>query len=208
MNGGALWAALSSVGFGVFQVLNARSVGNLTRVYVATFAQLLTATAVFVAIVVVAGSVECFADVPAVAVGYFALSGMLHFFVGWTTLNESQARAGAARTSPLLATTPIFGVLITLIVTGSVPRPIAMAGIAVTVLGAYFVSGSGRHGSVGMRGSGYGLATAAAWALSAVFSVAGLRRFDDPLVGVTVGMAAATAAYGVVLLLIPATRRG
>jgi uncharacterized membrane protein len=203
-----VWAAISGVGFGVFQVLNARAVRNLTKIYVATFAQLLAATAVFVVIVAAAGSGADLVDVPPASLGYFALAGMVHFFLGWTTLNASQARIGAARTSPLIAMTPIFGVLIVLVTTGSLPGPLAMVGIAVTVLGAYVVTDPGSRRRAPLKDSGFGLATAAAWSLSAVFTVAGLRGFDDPLVGVTVGMASAAVAYGAVLLVVPATRGG
>ncbi len=205
---GAVWAAVSGVGFGVFQVLNARAVRNLTQVYVATFAQLLAATAVFVVIVLLSGDAGVLTGIPANSLMYFALAGMLHFFLGWTTLNQSQARIGAARTSPLIATSPIFGVFIAVVATGSLPGWLALLGIAVTALGAYIVTDPGPDQRAALRDSVYGLGTSAAWALSAVFTVAGLRDFDDPLLGVTVGMAAAALAYGAVLLAAPGSRGG
>ena len=205
---GLLWAAVSGVGFGVFQVLNARAVRNLAQVYVSTFAQLLAATAVFLVIVAVSRDAGDVLRIPFASLLLFALAGMFHFFVGWTTLNESQARIGAARTSPLIATTPIWGVLIALPTTGSVPGPTALLGIAVTVVGAYVVTSSGPHQRTGVRESTFGLVTSAAWALSAVFTVAGLRHFDEPLLGVTVSMAAAALAYGAVLLSVPRSRGG
>lgn len=205
---GALWAALSGVGFGVFQVLNARAVRNLTRVYVATFGQLLAASVVLAGIVAGTGSVGQLRDAPLGSLAYLAAAGMVHFVVGWTTLNASQARIGAARTSPLIATTPVFGVLIALVTTGSVPGPLALLGIAVTVLGAGLANDPGLGRRASLRDSGFGLATAAAWAVSAVLTVAGLRGFGDPLLGVTVGLAAATFGYGMALLAVPATRRG
>jgi drug/metabolite transporter (DMT)-like permease len=205
---GALWAALSGVGFGIFQVLNGRAVRNLTQVYVSTFVQLLVATAVFVSIVAVVGPTGDLSDLPLNSLVLFSISGMLHFFIGWTTLNASQARIGAARTSPLIATTPIFGVLIAPVTTGSLPGPLALLGIAVTVVGAYAVTDPGAHRRAALRDSGFGLTTSAAWAVSAVLTVIGLRDFDDPLLGVTVSMAAAALAYGALLLLVPGTRRG
>lgn len=205
---GALWAALSGVGFGVFQVINARAVRHVSKVYVGTFSLLLTATVVLAAIVLAGGSAAALVEIPAGSLAFLAAAGMVHFFVGWTTLNLSQARIGAARTSPLIATMPIFGVLIALVTTGSVPPPLALLGIAVTAAGAYVVSDPGAGQRASLRDSGSGLATAAAWAVSAVLTVAGLRGVDDPLVGVTVGLAAATLAYGAVLLAVPASRGG
>jgi drug/metabolite transporter (DMT)-like permease len=197
---GVLWAAVSGVGFGLFQVLNARAVRGLARVYVGTFVQLLAATVAFVVIVGVAAEPRDLLRIPAGSVVWFALSGVLHFFVGWTTLNQSQARIGAARTAPLIATAPVFGVIFVLFL-GELPKVVALVGVALTVIGAYVVTtpGAGRLPSV--RESGLGLVTAASWALSAIFTVAGLEDFDDPLLGVTVGMAAAASAYGLGLLI-------
>ncbi len=106
---GALWAALSGVGFGVFQVVNARAVRAGGSVYLATFVQVLVATAVFGVIVGAEGRAGQLADVPVGALVLFALAGMFHFFLGWTTMSQSQARIGAARTAPLIATSPNSG---------------------------------------------------------------------------------------------------
>lgn len=205
---GALWAAASGVGFGVFQVLNARAIRDASSVYLATFVQLVVATAVFGGIVAAEGRISDLGEVPAVSLAFFAAAGMLHFFLGWTTLNLSQARIGAARTAPLLATSPVFGVMFALIHPGSVPGPMALAGIAVTVLGAYVVTAPGGAGMAALGDSFHGIATSAAWALSAVLTAAGLRGLDDPLLGVTVGMAAAALAYGAVLAMVPGARGG
>ena len=40
---GAAWAALSGVGFGLFQALNGKAVRDLESVYASTFLQLLAA---------------------------------------------------------------------------------------------------------------------------------------------------------------------
>jgi drug/metabolite transporter (DMT)-like permease len=198
---GALWAALSGIGFGVFQVLNARVIRDVVQVYVATFAQLLVATAVFLGIVVATDRGGDLGGIPAESLGYFAVAGLLHFFLGWTTLAKSQKRIGAARTSPLIATSPVFGVVIALLLYGTVPGPMGLTGIAITVVGAIIVSDPGAGQRASFADSSFGLTTSAAWALSAVSTVAGLRGFADPLLGVTVGMATAALAYGLSLLL-------
>jgi drug/metabolite transporter (DMT)-like permease len=204
---GALWAAVSGLGFGVFQVLNARSVRGVASVYLSTFVLLLAATAVFVVIVAVDGGGLRLLDVPPGGALLFALAGLLHFFIGWTTMSQSQALIGAARTSPLIATSPLFGVVLGL-AAGQLPGGLDLLGIAVTVIGAYVVTDPGRRKRAALRDSVPGLTTAAAWALSAVLTTAGLRAFDDPLLGVTVSMAAAALAYAAVLLVVPAARAG
>ena len=195
---GVLWAAVSGVAFGIFQVINARAVRGLARVYIATFVQLLAATVVFAAIVAVSAEPRELLEIPVGSVLWFALSGVLHFFVGWTTLTQSQARIGAARTAPLIATAPVFGVIFVLFA-GVPPTAVALMGVALTVLGAYVVTSPGAGRLPSLRESGLGLVTAASWALSALCTVAGLEGFDDPLLGVTVGVAAATSAYGLAL---------
>jgi len=84
---------------------------KLTQVYRATFAQLVAATAVFVVIVTFSGDAGAIAQIPRSSLVLFALSGMCHFLLGWTALNARQARIGAARTSPLVATTPLFALV-------------------------------------------------------------------------------------------------
>ena len=90
------------------------------------------------------------AEAPLWGLVAFALAGLVHFFVGWTTLNFSQARIGAARTSPLLSTAPVFGLVFAARSSPrSCPDVAAIGGIALTIGGAYLVSdpGGGRQGA-------------------------------------------------------------
>ncbi|MFL5871775.1 MAG: EamA family transporter [Solirubrobacterales bacterium] len=196
---GAAWAALSGAGFGLFQALNARAVREIESVYVSTFLQLLVAAAILAIAALATEDVGELADAPAWGLISFALAGLVHFFVGWTTLNFSQARIGAARSSPLLATTPLFGLVFAAVFTAELPRGAALAGIALTILGAYLVSDPGGGQRARLRDSGFALATACAWALSPILTVEGLDELDSPLLGVTLGMFAAALAYGALL---------
>src|SRR5204863_331951 len=106
---GALWATASGIGFGLFQALNAKAVRDLGNAYVSTFLQLLIAAVVLVAASLATEDLGDLVHATVWGIVAFALAGMIHFFAGWTTLNLSQQRIGAARTSPLLSTTPAFG---------------------------------------------------------------------------------------------------
>jgi hypothetical protein len=79
---GALWAAASGIGFGLFQSLNRRL-------------QLAVAAAVLSAACVATGEASGLGDAPAGAIAAFAASGIVHFLLGWTFLNLSQKRIGA-----------------------------------------------------------------------------------------------------------------
>ncbi len=197
---GAVWAALSGALFGIFQAVSAVIVRRAVSVSLATFVQLAGATVAVGAIAAVTEGLDRLGEAPARSLVMFALAGMIHFLVGWTSLNRSQRRIGAARTAPLLATTPLFGLLVALVVFGELPGQVALVGIAVTMLGAYVITDPGAGSRVALGESGWGLVTAFVWALSALFTVEGLDGFSYPLLGVTVGMAAATVPYGVLLL--------
>lgn len=204
---GVLWAAASGIGFGLFQSVNVRAVRQLEDVYVSTFLQLLVAAAVLLVACIVAGDLPLLSDASAWAWISFALAGAIHFFLGWTLLNTSQDRIGAARTSPLLTTTPLFGVAIATVTLGQLPGAAALAGIAVTVAGALVITDPRSEAGISWQDSTPGLATAFLWALSPVFTVEGLDELDSPLLGVTIGMVFSVLAYALVLAAAPGERR-
>ena len=196
---GALWAVASGVGFGVFQTLNRRALRGIDDAYVSTFMQLIVAAAVLAVASVATQDLDLVADAPLWSIGVFAIAGVVHFLLGWTFLNLSQKRIGAARTAPLLTTTPLFGLLIAAAL-GEVPSVLALAAIAPTVIGAYLLAGGGREsrgvGGVGGSDSLFGLGTALMWAISAVLTVEALDGLPSPLLGVALGLIAAVPAYG------------
>jgi drug/metabolite transporter, DME family len=196
---GALWATASGIGFGLFQALNAKAVRDIGNAYVSTFLQLSTAALVLVAASLATEDLGDLANATAWGIVAFALAGMIHFFGGWTTLNLSQQRIGAARTSPLLSTTPVFGLAFGVVVASQVPGWLSAVAIVLTIGGAYLVTDPRGVQRLRLRDSGFGLATACAWSASAIFTLEGLDGLDSPLLGVTVGMLAATLAYGALL---------
>ena len=205
---GAAWAALSGLGFGLFQALNARALRDLDSVYASTFLQLLLAAAVLALASVLTEDIGELGDASAWGLAAFVLAGLVHFFVGWTALNLSQARIGAARTSPLIATSPLFGLVFAAIFFADLPAPLALGGIALMIVGAYIVSdpGGGRRATI--ADSGFALTTACAWALGSILTVEGLDELDSPLLGVTVGIFAAALAFGALLAVSGTPLRG
>lgn len=206
---GTAWAALSGAGFGLFQTLNASAVRRLESVYASTFLQLLVAAAILAVAALATEDPTALLHADPIGLALLCLAGLAHFFVGWTSLNLSHARVGAARTSPLLATTPLFGLIFAVAVTGHLPAAPALAGIALTVGGAYLVGS--RSVAAGARAQGdaiYGLATAVAWAFAAALAVRGLERLDSALLGVCVGVLTAALAYAVLMLVVRASLRG
>lgn len=197
---GVLWAAVAGVGFGLFQSVNRASIEDLD-VFRSTFIQLVVSAVILSVATGVSGDLTRLRSVPATALLNFALAGMVHFVIGWTLLNASQQRLGAARTGPLIATTPLFGAIAAAVTLSEVPGPVTTLGIATIVAGAFVVA-LGRRGlrTVRWRDSAYGLGTAMCWAISPVFIRRGLVELDAPLVGVTISMLAAVVAYGGLML--------
>jgi drug/metabolite transporter (DMT)-like permease len=193
---GAFWAAISGLGFGVFQTLNRRTVLGLD-VYVSTFVQLLVAGVVLVVASVVSGDVAQLDGASAAGLAWFAGAGVLHFFGGWTFLSLSQKRIGAARTSPLVSASPVFGVGVAALTLHEWPTLAGLGGIAVVLVGVYLVAleklGDASRPPLG--DAVYGLVTALCWSISPVFIKHALRGLDSPLLGVTIGMVCALAVY-------------
>jgi drug/metabolite transporter (DMT)-like permease len=196
---GALWATASGIGFGLFQALNAKAVRDLGNAYVSTFLQLVIAAVVLLAVSLATEDIGDLADATVWGIVAFALAGMIHFFGGWTTLNLSQQRVGAARTSPLLSTTPVFGLLFGVALASQVPGWLSVVAIALTIAGAYLVTDPTGVQHPSLRDSGFGLATACAWSASAIFTLEGLDGLDSPLLGVTIGTLAAALAFAALL---------
>jgi drug/metabolite transporter, DME family len=194
-----VWAAVAGIGFGLFQSVNRAALRGMDA-YASTFLQLLVSAVILAAAALAGGDPWRLAAAPASAWLSFAAAGLVHFSVGWTLLNLSQQRLGAARTSPLLAATPLFGVLVAALTLHEVPSAPELAGVALIVGGVYLVE-LGRAGGAlaAWTASLFGLGTALCWAVSPILIRHGLRELPSPLLGVTVGVVAATLAYGVAL---------
>jgi drug/metabolite transporter (DMT)-like permease len=196
---GAVWAALSGLGFGVFQTLNRRTLG--LDVYVSTFIQLSIAGVVLVVASLATEDLGQLGDASAAGIAWFAAAGVLHFFGGWTFLSLSQKRIGAARTSPVVSTAPVFGVAVAALTLHESPSAAALAGILVVMAGVYLVA-LARLADTSrppLRDALFGLGSALCWAVSPVFIKHALKGLDSPLLGVTIGMLCALAVYAVML---------
>ena len=193
---GVLWATVSGIGFGVFQSLNRRAIRGIEDPYVSTFVQLAVATAILVVASLVSEDLGQLGDASAGTIAIFALAGVVHFVLGWLLLNVSQARIGASRTAPLITLTPLFGTALAVLLRGELPSVGALTAIVPIMVGAWLLASRGSGGVAIERDSIFAFGTAFMWALSAVLTVEALEGLDWPLLGVTLGLLAATAALG------------
>jgi drug/metabolite transporter (DMT)-like permease len=204
---GALWAVIAGVGFGTFQTLNRRAVAGMD-VFVATFMQLAVSAIMLAGISFATQDMSRLWNAPLSAWLNFSIAGMIHFFIGWTFLNASQKRIGAARTSAMIGTTPLFATFFSMLTLGEVPSLFGVVGMALIVAGVLVTSNpwSGRANGVDSSTSqnswvsiALGLAAPVAWSISPTFTRLGLKGLDSTLLGVTVGLAASALAYGAAL---------
>jgi drug/metabolite transporter (DMT)-like permease len=189
---GVLWATASGIGFGLFQSLNRRAIRGIEDPWVSTFLQLSVATAVLVLASLLSEDLSRLADASGKAIALFAVAGVIHFVLGWLFLNMSQMRIGASRTAPLITLTPLFGIVLAAVTLGELPSPAALAAIAPIMLGAWVLASRGGGDVRVERDSIFAFGTAFMWALSAVLTVEALEGLDSPLLGVTLGLLAAT----------------
>lgn len=204
---GAAVAAASGIGFGLFQTLNIRAVRGMDP-FASTFVQIAIAAVVLLVASVASGGLGDLAGARGDALIWFAAAGLLHFVAGWTLLNVSQKRIGAARTSPLLTTVPLFGIAFAAIAVGQLPAAVELPAIGLMVLGAYVVVSRGRaSGGLHIRpaDAAPALACAMCWALSPALTVRGLRGLHDPMLGLTLGLVISTVGYALAFAVV---RRG
>jgi drug/metabolite transporter (DMT)-like permease len=136
---GVLWAMVAGAGFGVFQSFNRRA-GRSIDSYVSTFLLLVVSSIILVVISLLTEDLSLLGQAPLMALISFGLAGLVHFFLGWTFLNLSQKLVGAARTSALIGTTPLFAFVVGLVFFGEVLSLPVVIGILLLVAGVYLVS--------------------------------------------------------------------
>jgi drug/metabolite transporter (DMT)-like permease len=196
---GVLWATAAGIGFGLFQSVNRRALRDIEDPYVSTFLQLAVATAILVLASLLSEDLSQLGDASAEAIALFAVVGVIHFVLGWLFLNLSQMRIGASRTAPLITLTPLFGIALAAVTLGELPSAAALVAIVPVVIGAWILASGGGGGFAIERDSIFAFGTSFMWALSAVLTVEALEGLDSPLLGVTIGLLAATATLGGVL---------
>jgi drug/metabolite transporter (DMT)-like permease len=117
---------------------------------------------------------------------------------------------GAGRTGTLIGTVPIFSAVLGALFFSEYLSAAEIGGILCVVGGVYLVSsrpssghsakraGAG-HATHALLGSAFGLGTALCFSVSPVFLRFGLSHYGSPTLAVSIGLAAATLAYALLL---------
>lgn len=196
--GGAAWALFAGMSFGIFQAVNRRA-NQLIDPYRATFALLLVAVGGLAIFAASTQDLALIASAPVFSFVAFAAAGVVHFFFGWTFLSLSQQRIGAANTGVVTAATPLIGSLLAALVLDEPLGAVALVAIALVTAGVMLIARRASHGDRGLAYPWFGLAASLSWGTSPLLIRWGLEGLSSPVIGVTIGLAAAAALYAAVL---------
>ncbi len=136
---GVLWAVVAGIGFGLFQTVH-RKAGEGIDAIRGTFTLIIVSALVLMVVIILTGELSLLWTAPIGAVLAFIIAGFIHFFVGWTLISISQEQIGAARTSAIVGTMPLFGLGVDVIVYQETFSITALFGIFLVVAGVYIIS--------------------------------------------------------------------
>jgi drug/metabolite transporter (DMT)-like permease len=197
--GGTAWALFAGVSFGFFQAANRRA-NQLIDPYRTTFALLLVAVIGLGVFSLATQDLTLLASAPVSAMLAFGAAGIIHFFFGWTFLSLSQQRIGAANTGVVTAATPLIGSLLAALVLDEPLGSVALVAIALVTTGVILIARRASDGEQRLTYPWFALAASLSWGTSPLLIRWGLEDLSSPVIGVTIGLAAATALYAIVLV--------
>ncbi len=197
---GVAFAITAGIGFGLFQAVNRRANTGIDA-YRATFGLLAIGTVLLAGWSLLTQDLSLLTSAPLASLAFFGAAGIIHFFLGWTFLALSQQRVGASRTSATVAVAPLIASILAAVVLDEGLTAVIITGVLLAVIGLALLAlrSSTASADDGQRFPIFGLAAAISWGTSPLFIRWGLEGLPAPILGVTVGLAAAMAAYALAL---------
>lgn len=189
---GVVWAALSGIAFGFSQLSN-RGVNQQTDALKATTAMVTAMLVALAAATAITGNLADIASMPGSAFAWFTAASVIHFLLGWTLFAVSQQRIGPSRTAAVLSINPVVAALVAAVVISQDLRVVTWVGVVAVTVGVGVVATRGREGQhLAPKRLLPILSATLMFSLSPLFVTFGLADFDQPLVGLLVGIAVTT----------------
>ena len=196
---GALWALVAAIGFAFLQVSN-RKANQVLDAYRTAFGFLVAVEVVLLLRLALLGDLGLLLAAPLSAVAIFGVTTFFHFVGGWTLLALSQQTIGVARTGALVSAAPIIGTLVAAVALDEPLTVAVVGGVLLAVVGVALISLSGTvTGAAEWRRPWFGLAVALIWGSTPLLIRLGLERFDEPVAGLTIGLASSVVVYALLL---------
>jgi drug/metabolite transporter (DMT)-like permease len=137
---GALWSIGGAIAFSLGHVALAKGIPPLGVIRATTVLLVSAAMATALAALAIDGP-SLLISSPMSAIAWFAGAGLIHYG-GWGFMNESIKRVGPSRFSAISGVTPLFGAVLAVAILHESVNPIMAAGIALIVIGTYFIAAS------------------------------------------------------------------
>lgn len=137
---GALWSIGGAIAFSLGHVALAKGIPPLGVVRATTVLLVSAALATAVAALAIDGP-ALLVSAPLSAIAWFAGAGLIHYG-GWGFMNASIQRVGPSRFSAISGVTPLFGAVLAVAILHESVNPTMGAGIALIVIGTYFIAAS------------------------------------------------------------------
>jgi drug/metabolite transporter (DMT)-like permease len=177
-------------------MLNRKS-NLLVDAFRTAFGMLVAVELLLIGRLVVTGELGLFADAPIGSLAYFAGGALIHYVGGWTLLALSQQAIGVARTGALVSAAPVVATLLAIPVLGESLTVLTFVGVTASVGGVALVSLSQAGGGQRWAKPWFALLVAASWGTSPMFIRKGLEGLDEPVFGLTIGLAVALVVHAV-----------
>ena len=136
---GVLWALAAAIIWSLGNIAGAKGLSHL-GVIRGTLIQLGVSTGIVTAVALSLRGLSPLTSASAATLAYFAASGLFHFFAGWGFMNASIRLIGPSRMSAMTGLTPLFAVLLAVVILGEGLNPVIGLGVALIVVGTYFIA--------------------------------------------------------------------
>lgn len=133
---GFIGALLAALGWGTDSVLARQGLRSLPPALATGISLCASLTICLIAIVIVGP-----ARFPLAGVAWFAMIGLINFLCGRQLNFRATRRLGAARTSALLATSPLVSITLAILFAGEQVTPLLLLGVVLSISGVILVVG-------------------------------------------------------------------
>jgi len=201
MAAGVVWALVAALGFGFTQILN-RKANLLVDAYRTAFGMLVAVELILIARMVATGEFRLLDEAPVRSLALFSASAIVHYIGGWTLLALSQQAIGVARTGALVSAAPIVAALLAVPILGESLTPLTLLGVLLSVGGVTLISLSQPGDDRKWSRPWLALLVAASWGSSPMLIRKGLEDFEEPILGLTVGLGVALVVHAIGLAVV------
>lgn len=222
---GVVWSLLMAAFFGFSQLATRKGLVEVA-VDQGTFIMIVISTLLMTVPFFWLDGLTLLQQVDWIGLAYFIAAGLVHFIGGFTLMNVSISTIGAARTSSLISTTPLFATFLAAVTMDELINGPLIVGVVVVVAGVRLIASSrapksnrpvtdqrqelahGARANIAANSPGilslvgtstFGLLAAFSWGITPVLIKKGLESLPSPIVGATLSMASAGLVYAVIL---------